>query len=171
MNLEFKYTGIRNYWISENGDILNKDNGKTLKPMITKDGYSRIELKIEKGVPKKFYIHRLVYQSFIGELDSGLVIDHIDGDRSNNNYRNLRQVTQKKNIENALINGDFGQNNNKTIRVLNTETNTIKDYKSVKMFLIEIEAPKYIISNGAFSQIRKLKRYDKYQLVKQPKSF
>lgn len=44
-----------------------------------------------------FTVHRLVYQTFIGELIDDLVIDHIDGNSLNNNVDNLQQITQREN--------------------------------------------------------------------------
>lgn len=45
--------------------------------------------------------HRVVYELFYGTLADGLVIDHIDGDPSNNVISNLRAVTQSVNARNA----------------------------------------------------------------------
>lgn len=46
-NIRFRPTGIRNYWISENGDIINRDNKDALlKPFVTNDNHLRIELKV-----------------------------------------------------------------------------------------------------------------------------
>lgn len=42
-------------------------------------------------------VSRLVYEAFKGELISGLVIDHIDNNRSNNHISNLQQITQQEN--------------------------------------------------------------------------
>lgn len=47
-------------------------------------------------------IHRLVYESFIGEIPEGYEIDHIDTDTRNNRIENLRIVTKKGNMNNPL---------------------------------------------------------------------
>ena len=49
-----------------------------------------------------------MYQAFIGELDNLLVIDHIDGNRHNNNVSNLRQIHTRENTSRAKEH-PFGQ--------------------------------------------------------------
>lgn len=49
---------------------------------------------------KELAVHRIVFRKYIGELNPGLVIDHIDGNSLNNHKNNLRQITQKENMEN-----------------------------------------------------------------------
>jgi hypothetical protein len=46
-----------------------------------------------------FFAHRLAWLYMTGEAPSE-IIDHIDGDRSNNKFSNLREATQKQNSEN-----------------------------------------------------------------------
>ena len=50
---------------------------------------------------KECALHRLVYFAYHGKLTEGLVIDHIDGDRTNNSISNLREVTVKENSQNT----------------------------------------------------------------------
>lgn len=59
-----------------------------------------IEVKLRDGSPrevrcKSFLVHRLVAQAFIGELFDGAQVDHIDGDHSNNHWRNLRILSAR----------------------------------------------------------------------------
>ena len=82
-----------NYLISEYGEIKNRWNGKIIKPTISKKGYLRIDLSYNKHIP----VHKLVYETFVGKINKNLVIDHIDGNRINNHYSNLQQITSKEN--------------------------------------------------------------------------
>lgn len=152
-NRLFKHTGIRNYWISECGDVVNLDNGYTyMKHSIQKNGYHRIELKIKKGVGRKFLIHRLVYQAFIGELQDDLVIEHLDGNPSNNHYLNLRQSTQKTNIETAIKHGTFGSNNKKSLLLYDKHLNKEVEFNKVKDV---IEYLGLSIKNGSMAKLKK----------------
>ena len=49
--IRFRPTKINEYWVSEYGDIINMKNKnlKYMKPMITRDGHKRIELKLGDG--------------------------------------------------------------------------------------------------------------------------
>lgn len=132
-NKQFKKTKISNYWISEDGDIINmnKKNPKIMKQETSWDGHKRIEL-YENGKGKKYFVHRLVYETYIGELVKGLVIEHLDGNPSNNNYKNLKQSTQKENVDTALKQNTFGNNNSKQISIKNIETNEIITFNKIK---------------------------------------
>ena len=73
-----------------------------LSPAVSHDGYLKVDLKAN-GKREQVEINRLVALSF---LDSnytmkGLVCDHIDRDRQNNNLSNLRIVTHRENSQNT----------------------------------------------------------------------
>jgi len=54
------------------------------------------------GSPSPFHVHRIVARAFIG--DSSLQVDHVDGNRNNNNLANLEYVTQRENISRGYMN-------------------------------------------------------------------
>lgn len=154
--MELRHTGIRDYYVYEDGRILNKANNIIIKPQETKCGHLRVELKVEKGVAKKFAVHRLVYQAFIGNLVEGMVIEHLDGNPKNNHYTNLKQSTQKENIQTAISHGTFGRNNKKSITVLNKVTKEIKSFEMIKDLI------KYTginVSNGSLSRLKKRSKF------------
>lgn len=47
-----------------------------------------------------FAVHRLVYQMFFGTIPEGLIIDHINGIRSDNRVQNLRTISFSLNARN-----------------------------------------------------------------------
>ncbi len=67
------------------------------------DGYLYVDL-YKNNKFKTISVHRLVAQAFLPcENFENLVINHIDGDRTNNHVTNLEWVTQKENVEHAKI--------------------------------------------------------------------
>lgn len=52
---------------------------------------------------KRYKVHRIIYELFHGKIDSGLVIDHVDGNPLNNTITNLREVTSKVNSRNMKM--------------------------------------------------------------------
>lgn len=59
-------------------------------------GYLSAFIPYRKGC----FIHRLVAEAFIPKPLGATDVDHIDGDRTNNNLTNLRWVTHKENCNN-----------------------------------------------------------------------
>ena len=48
------------------------------------------------------FVHRVVYETFIGVIPDGYEIDHINAIRDDNRLKNLRCVTHKENTNNPL---------------------------------------------------------------------
>ena len=69
------------------------------KPSI-KNGYFFLWLYNKEGIRKMEYIHRLVAKHFVHEI-RGTYVDHIDRNRQNNLFTNLRWTTQAKNCHNT----------------------------------------------------------------------
>lgn len=69
---------------------------------LSKDGY--IQITLSDGSQRK--AHRLAWLYMNGEFPNG-ILDHIDGDRTNNKWDNLREVTYSQNS----MNSRFRKNN------------------------------------------------------------
>jgi len=91
------YEGL--YQVSNLGNVKSLKWGKErlIKLIITPRGYYQVNL-LKNGKSKTFLIHRLVYQTFIGALVEGLVIDHINNIPTQNNTENLQQISQRANV-------------------------------------------------------------------------
>ena len=98
-----------------------KINERILKGYINRYGYIRVDLSKE-GINKQFSAHRIVALTFLGESD--LVVNHIDGVKTNNNINNLEYVTSKENTAHAVRTGLI--KNNSRIN----KDNIIKDYQN-----------------------------------------
>lgn len=83
------------YAISEDGRVFNLIRGIEMKQHDI-GGYMCVKFRVNDET-KNYKVHRLVYAAFKGRIIEGLVIDHIDGNKKNNNITNLRQLPNREN--------------------------------------------------------------------------
>lgn len=104
-----------------------KGDGKfvQVKPSVNNCGYEFICCSKNNIV----YIHRLVYESFKGEIPEGLEIDHIDRNKRNNNPDNLRVVTRIENNRNRNRNpsSKFGKKFKEHFGITSTDDHKLYD--------------------------------------------
>lgn len=73
------------------------DDRHILKPRTNPNGYLMVVLYDDYRNPHQLSIHRLVAATFIPNDDESLVVDHLDGDKTNNIVSNLEWVTCREN--------------------------------------------------------------------------
>lgn len=119
-----------NYQISSLGRVRNINSNRILQPSLT-CGYYKVRLSNE-GIVKDCLIHHLVFKHFHDEeYNTNLVIDHIDGNKLNNNSDNLRLLSRK---ENAMM-AYYKTNTNPAIKPVlqfDKDMNFIQEFQSVR---------------------------------------
>jgi len=87
--------------------VSNLGNVKSMNYMHTKKehiliksvqptGYHTVTF-CKNGKAKQYLVHRIVYQTFAGEIPEGMQVNHIDENKLNNNIDNLNLMTPKEN--------------------------------------------------------------------------
>lgn len=92
------YEGI--FMVTEDGQIFSKRTNKFLVQGTSKTGYKVLSTKVE-GVAKCLKVHRLVAEAYVPNTENKPFVNHIDGDKTNNNINNLEWVTNRENIIHA----------------------------------------------------------------------
>ena len=91
------------YMVSSFGRIKNtKTNYILTLGDINSAGYKRVTLY--NPVKKRFFVHRIVAYHFCDGYQKGLIVNHKDGNKQNNNYLNLEWVTRSENDLHAYAN-------------------------------------------------------------------
>lgn len=110
--LERWIEGFENeYSVTNTGIVYSYRSGskvalKSSLNLKSKAKYKTVTLCTNKG--KCQYIHRLVAQAFIPNLENKPQVNHKDGNKMNNNAENLEWVTSQENTIHAYESGLFG---------------------------------------------------------------
>lgn len=140
---------FQHFQISNFGRVKNTKTGKIKKNQMTPDGYHQIKLT-SKGKSYTYRVHRLVALAFIDNSENKREVNHIDGNKTNNNVDNLEWTTRSENMihmHSKNPNAHKGSNNPKakrcTIVIDETKetTETIQD-------MIDLMSEKYGIKKG-----------------------
>lgn len=90
------------YYVSDRGRV--KGIRTMLKPDISAQGYSRVTLSKNKKPVHKL-VHRLVAEAFIENPNNYPQVNHVDGDKTNNNVENLEWCSASYNVRHSIDTG------------------------------------------------------------------
>lgn len=104
---DIKCFGIKKgyYKITEDGKVWSNIYNKFLSCKYDKDGYLDLLLVCEDGKRRHFRIHRLVAEIYIGNPNNYPIVLHLDNNKSNNHYTNLKWGTIQENTQQAYNDG------------------------------------------------------------------
>lgn len=92
--------GFESYQVSNFGNVKGK-RGNLLSPGSNGRGYKQV-LLLKDGQRYKRTVHSLVLNAFVPKKNETYQCNHIDGDKQNNNVKNLEWVSSKRNHEHAF---------------------------------------------------------------------
>lgn len=75
---------------------------KNLKPGLSPDGYLKTMILDDDRKYRSCTVHLFVIMAFKGLRPDGLEVNHIDGNKLNNNIENLEWVTRSENVLHAF---------------------------------------------------------------------
>ncbi len=152
------YEGL--YAITDDGNVWSHIRGKWLSPWTHSKGYKHVELQ---GKPCK--VHRLVAQSFLSNDSNLPQVNHIDGDKANNEVSNLEWCDNSHNVKHAWDNGlmyvseKLNEWNSSRRKFIAAEIQTIRAMKRSGNFTNSQIARCFKVQAGTIRQIVELQTY------------
>lgn len=153
------YSGL--YYASNLGNVKSyrkNKNGKLIKPSLS-HGYKQVVL-YKNNSSKTRKVHRCVIEAFIGI--SAKEVNHINGNRADNNIENLEYCTRSENQKHAYkINNNYREavrgENNKHSKLSQKDIDLIRRLKGVRP---QVVIAKYFnVTQACISLIHKNKTW------------
>lgn len=88
-------------YVKNHGQYMRKLKGQVMKQTVAQNGYLVVNLRRDR-TSNVVCVHRLVAEAFIDNPDNKDTVNHIDGDKLNNNVDNLEWATYSENNVHAL---------------------------------------------------------------------
>ena len=156
------YEGL--YKVSNTGKVksMNYRHSDVPRILATLDngyGYRRVRLYNVNKKYKYYYVHRLVWEAFMGSIPEGLQINHLNENKADNRLENLSLCTPKDNNNYGTRNKRASEKLCKRIQMIDKNNNILKTFNSLK------EAAQFlnIKSHGNISKCLHGKRKSAYR--------
>lgn len=152
--------GFSRYSVNvEEAKVYDHKNKKYKKINPNSNGYVYISLVADSGKTVCMPLHRFIYMAHIGyDLPDNMVVDHVDGDTTNNSISNLELLSQSENLKRRK---KYKRTVYKVKELAETLNNRFKEmnlYHGSKMDKFKILADEYNLS------VRSIQKYYKFYL-------
>ena len=122
----------------------NLRDGRILKQQTDNKGYKRVRVTLD-GVKRGYKVHRLVATAFVPNPNGLPQVNHIDGNKDNNDVANLEWVSCRDNIKHAYENGLF-ESVIEGVQKENAKSTIAKVKNSLRKFFIQYPIINFILS-------------------------
>ena len=103
---------------------------KILKLQINSYGYYRVAL-CKNSIQKSYYVHRLVFEAFNGQIPENMQVNHINEVKTDNRLENLNLMTHKENCNFGTRNERMTKKLSKVVLQFTLDDILVKEYPSI----------------------------------------
>lgn len=151
-----KYELKYDYYISDEGYVYTSQYRRKLTTHLDRDGYVKVRMVCADDRRHTFSMHRLVAENYMPvENMENLQINHIDGNKQNNNLSNLEWCTCKYNVHHAEAIGlrNVKGENNPAAVLKNSDVLEIRNLRQNTKLRVQDIADMYGVSKGAIERV------------------
>lgn len=98
-----KIKNFSNYLIEDTGKVFSISKKDYLTLYENNYGYNFVSMKDDDGNWKCLYVHRLIAEAFLENLNDYPIVMHLDDNPKNNDVKNLKWGTQSENINFCVL--------------------------------------------------------------------
>lgn len=94
---------LQQVYVSDNGEVFRGDPMTDLRPARLRYPRGRAQLAVRDvhGQKRYPYVHRMMWEAFVGPIPDGMTIDHINRVKGDNSLSNLRLATTQQQARNS----------------------------------------------------------------------
>lgn len=133
---------LKKYTVSRDGKIWSLISKKYLKFML--NTYHYVTFRVN-GKRHNYAVHRIVAEAYIPNPNNYKIVNHKDGNKTNNNVENLEWCTQEENCKHAYASGIRKSQAKAIIQYKNS--NKLNEFSCVKDASLKTSIPASTISN------------------------
>lgn len=145
------------YAITKKGEIWNLRRHEWRSTRLNPTGYWVINLSKE-GHKKTYTVHRLVAQAFIPNPGNMPIVNHLDGNKQNNDVKNLERTTSKGDILHSWKLGLCKRRNGSPI-LKRSQVYLIRELYKTGLYTFKELARKFDTSSSTISDTVNYKRW------------
>lgn len=122
-----KLKGFKRYLVFENGEVVDNVDNKVIKKNLDLT-YFKVTLLNDNGRNISFFLHKIIASLYCENPENKKQVNHIDGNKLNNNFTNLEWCTQSENMRHSLR---IGLKKSKGVRQYDKNHSLIREFNTL----------------------------------------
>ena len=146
----------KGFYVDENYNIYNA-KGHKLSPYIGTDGYVHIA-RSEHKTKYRYRVHTIIANIFVPNPNGFKYVNHIDGNKLNNNPENLEWCTNAQNVYHGWHSGNRTHKNKTKVSVY-LDDKLINTYSSIRQLSTNLHLDRHKVARILKGELKNCYKY------------
>ncbi len=148
----------KSFLVDNECNIYNKHSRRKLTPYLNADGYMHVCGRIGKGKKVRNRVHVVLANTMIDNPNNHKYINHIDGNKTNNNLDNLEWCSNSHNVKHCWDNGLRIHKNHTKVGVY-IGSSLIGNYNSIRELSEDLGLNRHTVARVLKNEIKNNFKY------------